>query len=189
MGFLKQLGLDFGWGPTAVYETVLESVYLITGTPWWGSILLTVLLFRGVFLPLFIRAADSAARIAAIKHLADPLHARIRIAKATQDIEEVRFATRDLQQLYGAAGIKMTAMFIPVAGQGLIGYGSFRLLRNMATLPVPGLDESGLLWFKDLTISDPYFILPMATGALLHLTFKVCNQMRRRRQYDLHFYS
>lgn len=176
-GFLKELGLDFGWGPTAVFQTILESVHLVTGTPWWGSILLTVLLLRGVFIPLFLRGADASARLAAVKHLTDPISARMKIAKMTRDIEGVNAATRDLKQLYTAANIKLSRVFIPTIGQGLLGYGSFRLLRNMAALPVPGMDESGLLWIRDLTVSDPYFILPAATGIFLHWMFRVCKSI------------
>lgn len=176
-GFLKQLGLDFGWGPTAVFETILESVHLVAGTPWWGSILLTVLLLRGVFFPLFVRGADASARLAAIKHLTDPLNAMMKIARVTRDVQAVNNITSELKGLYRAADIKLSRMFIPTIGQGLLGYGSFRLLRNMSSLPVPGLDESGLLWVKDLTVADPYFILPAATGICLHLMFKVCKSI------------
>ena len=133
-----------------------------------------MLLLRGVFFPLFVRGADASARLAAIKHLTDPLNAQMRIARVARDLEAVNAVTRELKQLYQAADIKMSRMFIPTIGQGLLSYGSFRLLRNMASLPVPGMDESGLLWIKDLTVADPYFILPAATGICLHWMFKVC---------------
>lgn len=96
------------------------------------------------------------------------------IAKATRDVEAVRLATKELYDLYKVANIKMRTLFIAPVGQALLGYGSFRLLRNMANLPVPGMDESGFLWLQDLTISDPYLILPMSTAIMLHWTFKVC---------------
>ena len=187
-GFLKQLGLDFGWGPTAVYETILESVHLATGTPWWGSIMLTALLLRVAFLPLVIRAADTAARVATLKPLTEPINERMKEAKATRDMEALNVATQELRQLYQRGNIKIIRMFFPALGQGLIGYGSFRLLRNMASLPVPGLDEGGLLWLNDLTVGDPFFVLPMITGLGIHLTFKVCNSIWRHHHYDLHLY-
>jgi hypothetical protein len=38
----------------------------------------------------------------------------------------------------------------------------------MCDLPVESLQTSGILWFKDLTLADPYFLLPLlATGSML----------------------
>jgi hypothetical protein len=38
----------------------------------------------------------------------------------------------------------------------------------MCKLPMESLQTSGILWFKDLTLADPYFLLPLlATGSIL----------------------
>lgn len=43
----------------------------------------------------------------------------------------------------------------------------FIALRKMAYLPVPSLQTGGALWFTDLTLADPYYILPLAvTGTM-----------------------
>lgn len=173
LGFLKQLGLDFGWGPTAIMQTVLESVYLTTGVPWWGSIILTALLLRVVSFPLVVRAADTSARMATITPLMAPIKKKMEDAKVTRDVEALQRATAEIRQLYKMGDIKILTMALPMILQAPLGFGSFRLLRNMALLPVPGLDEGGLLWISDLTLSDPYFILPIAMGLGLHWTFKV----------------
>lgn len=166
-------------------ETVLESVHLAAGTPWWGSILLTSLLLRVVFLQPVIRASDTSARLATLTPLTDPIRQRMNAAKATQDTEAVKLGALELRQLYKAADIKFSRVILPFVLQGPLGFGSFRLLRNMGTLPVPGLDEGGLLWLKDLTVCDPYFLLPMITGIGLHWTFKVCKWIWRCNHYDL----
>lgn len=36
------------------------------------------------------------------------------------------------------------------------------------TTTSPGLDVEGVLWFVNLAVVDPYYILPLATG-ILHL--------------------
>lgn len=53
------------------------------------------------------------------------------------------------------------------------GFGTFILLRGMANLPVPGLEHGGLLWFHNLTVPDPFLILPLATSAVLHWVLRV----------------
>jgi YidC/Oxa1 family membrane protein insertase len=89
-------------------------------------------------------------------------------------MEALRLASADMKQLYKAADIKISRLFLPLLVQGPLGFGTWRLLNGMAALPVPGMDEGGLLWVKDLTVSDPYLILPMVTGLAFFWTFKVC---------------
>jgi len=43
----------------------------------------------------------------------------------------------------------------------------------MATLPVESLKTGGFLWITDLTVPDPYFILPAITAATLLVTLEV----------------
>ena len=81
-------------------------------------------------------------------------------------------ATQDLRALYRQADIQLWKLAVPLI-QVPIGYGTFRLLKGMAALPVPGLEDGGLLWIKDLTISDPYMILPATTAIAIYYTFKV----------------
>jgi len=49
----------------------------------------------------------------------------------------------------------------------------FFALRGMAELPVESMKNGGLSWFTDLTIADPYFLLPMLTSASLLVHIKV----------------
>lgn len=43
----------------------------------------------------------------------------------------------------------------------------------MANLPVDSLKTGGLYWFTDLTLADPYYILPMITSLTLLATLEV----------------
>jgi len=45
-------------------------------------------------------------------------------------------------------------------------------MKAMAALPVPGLDQGGFLWLMDLTIPDPYYVLPVLTSVTMFYTFK-----------------
>lgn len=172
IGYLKEIGLDFGWGPTAFIEYLLEHVHIYTATPWWASIVLTALIVRLVLLKAYISAADVSARMSTITDLQKPIKARMDAAKATRDREAVVRATEEIRALHREAGIQLWKLGVPLL-QIPIGYGTFRLLRRMSDLPVPGLEDGGFLWMKDLTMSDPYMIMPAITGAFLYYTFKV----------------
>ncbi len=172
IGYLKDLGLDYGWGPTAFVETLLEHVHVWTGTPWWASIVLTAVFVRLVMFKAYVNASDTSARLAIITPLVKPIQARISAAKAARDRQAMLAATAEIQDTYRSAGVQLWRLAVPML-QIPLGFGTFRLMRGMADLPVPGLDTQGLLWLQDLTLSDPLFILPIVTAGAFHYTFKV----------------
>ena len=172
IGYLKELGLDYGWGPTAFVQTLLEHVHVYTGTPWWGSILLTALFVRLALLRSYITASDTSARMVLINPDIKPIKDRLDAARHVKDVDEMRRLAEELRALYRSADVHIWKVFVPLL-QIPLGFGTFRLLRGMSDLPVPGLENGGLLWLQDLTLSDPYFILPVVTGLAFHVTFKV----------------
>lgn len=46
-------------------------------------------------------------------------------------------------------------------------------LEKLATTPLPQLKEGGFGWVTDLTMSDPYYILPTTSMVLTNLVFRV----------------
>ena len=167
------MGLDYGWGPTALVETFLEHVHIYSGTPWWASIALTVIAIRLSIFKLYINAQDSSARQTAVRSLITPLDKRQRIAMAASDQQEIRAIQEERKTLYKKYGIKISSLIWPLVVQVPIGFGTFRLMRGMAALPVPDFDQGGFLWLSDLTSADPLYILPLVTAATYFWTFKV----------------
>lgn len=49
----------------------------------------------------------------------------------------------------------------------------FFALKKMANLPVESLKEGGFLWLKDLTIYDPYYIMPVVTSLTMFITIEL----------------
>jgi YidC/Oxa1 family membrane protein insertase len=173
IGYLKNLGLDYGWGPTALVEWTLEHIHIFAGTPWWISIALTAVLVRAVLFKPYINAAENGTKLATIMPIIKPLQAKMSEASREGRPEEVWKLRRELQLINKRAGISMYKTFIPFL-QVFTGYGTFVLLRAMAKLPVPGLETGGILWFTNLTIPDPMFIFPFATSLVLHWVLRVC---------------
>ena len=69
-------------------------------------------------------------------------------------------------------GFKQWKVFVPML-QLPIAIGVFRLFRDMSALPVPSMETGGVLWFTDLTVSDPYFFLPIVGGLIFYRVLKV----------------
>ncbi|KAL8914560.1 MAG: hypothetical protein Q9172_007061, partial [Xanthocarpia lactea] len=172
IGFLKELGLDFGWGPTALVEYVLEHIHVYAGTPWWASIVLSLLAIRIAIFKTYVGGADTSARLMAIKPHIDEIRERVNQARVQQDMPEMMRRSQEMRDIYAATGIKIWKSFLPFVAVPL-GYGMFRLTRNLAELPVPGLENGGFLWFTDLTLCDPSYLLPIGTGYFTFLVFKL----------------
>ncbi|KAL2845956.1 60Kd inner membrane protein-domain-containing protein [Aspergillus pseudodeflectus] len=172
IGYLKDLGLDFGWGPTSVMQFVVEHLHIWGGLPWIGSIIATGVLVRFAMLPLFYRAIDQGTKTGNIRHITGPIRAEmVRNLQEGKQAEGVRLRA-ELAKINKEHGIQTSAMFMPLFVQVFFGYGMFRLIRNMASLPVPGLAMEQFAWITDLTAHDPFFILPVVAATLQYLTIK-----------------
>jgi YidC/Oxa1 family membrane protein insertase len=172
IGYLKSLGLDFGWGVTSSMEWVLEHVHILAGTPWWVSISLTAVLVRAVLFRAYVDASENSTRVATIQPITKPITAKMTAALRAGDNDAVMKFRQELQLINKRAGIKTWKMVIPLI-QAVAGFGTFRLLNAMGKLPVPGLETGGALWFYNLSIPDPYMLLPLGTASLLHLLLRV----------------
>ncbi|KAK1574637.1 60Kd inner membrane protein-domain-containing protein [Colletotrichum navitas] len=163
IGFLKTLGLDFGWGPSSVMQWVFEHIHVYSGLPWWASIAATGILLRLVMFKPLLRAQDTSARMQKLHQ--DPKYEEVRKglqeAMSRGDSAAMTELRRDLSVMNKNAGVN------PLNGLwGLLqipfGYGMFRVLNGAAAIPVPGMETGGFLWFSDLTVADPLFLLPIA---------------------------
>lgn len=177
VGYLSNLGLDYGWGFTTTCQWVLEQLHFTAGMPWWAAIVGTAVAIRiGMVYPALIAQHES---IKARAMREDPLYKetqeKFMVAMAMggkvspQEIMELRMQTSLLRE---QAGVKTWKMFLPMVQFPFV-ICSMKLFRAMAALPVPGLDSAGVLCFLDLTVPDPLFILPSIGSAMLILTLRV----------------
>ena len=124
----------------------------------------------------YIGASDTSARLAVLTNHMEPIKKRLQAAKDLKDQQAMTAAQLEIRGTYRAAGVKLWKIAVPMI-QIPLGYGTFRLMRGMAALPVPGLEDGGFLWIKDLTLADPLFVLPVLTSAAFYYTFKVCKPL------------
>ncbi|KAL6154631.1 hypothetical protein ACJBU6_06264 [Exserohilum turcicum] len=171
-GQLKELGLDYGWGMTSLFENCIETIYLQSGWGWAGSIMAAGVVVRCATFFLQALSSDKMAAMSALAPITKPLQEKMEAAIARGDKQQVdlyRMQQAEVMRPY-VGGIASMGGFMVM--QGWIGFSAFRFLRAMGELPVPGMEHDGFLWFTDLTTRDPYFILPVATSAIMYTVFK-----------------
>ncbi|RYP51607.1 hypothetical protein DL768_003114 [Monosporascus sp. mg162] len=174
IGYLKELGLEFGPGPTAACEWLLEHIYVYTGLPWWGALTAAAVLWRVILFVPTLRASKSSA-------LTQEMQKSPEYLQAFEEFKLAAYRTRDNMAMMKARA-RMTALrkqagvnfwWIPVPLLTVpFSFGMFRLVRGMASIPVPSMETGGFAWFTDLTIHDPYYVLPIANVLLGTLIFK-----------------
>ncbi|KAF1847971.1 mitochondrial export translocase Oxa1 [Cucurbitaria berberidis CBS 394.84] len=171
-GHLKELGLDYGYGMTTVFERTIESIYLSSGWGWAGSIMAAGVVVRCATFFFQALSSDKMAAMASLKPVTQPLQEKMEAAIAKgdkQQAELLRLQQQEIMKPHVGGFLSMGGFMIV---QGWIGFSAFRFLRAMGELPVPGMNQDGFLWFSDLTVRDPYFILPAATTAIMYTVFK-----------------
>ena len=174
IGYLKEVcGIDFGWGPSSVMETVIEQIHITGGFSWAVSIALMAAVTRTVIFLASLSASDASARSRVAQPLMAPIQARLKEASQARDRILMAVAQAELKALRKEYGIKYTRIFASVAVTIPLTFGSFRVLRNMAELPVPAFETEKWLWTQDLTLGDPYYILPVFNAVTSYFIIKV----------------
>lgn len=173
IGYLSEIGINYGYGITSSLQYVIEHIHVSAGLPWWGSVAATAVILRIALLPLFLKSSDIMARSQALNPVLQPITNRMKAAQKAGDQVAMMSAWNELGAARKRAGISISGQFTPILAQGIIAYCGFRLVRAMATLPVPALKTEGPLWLQDLTLSDPYLILPIAMAGTIHLLVRM----------------
>jgi YidC/Oxa1 family membrane protein insertase len=151
---------------------VMEHIHIYSGTPWWATIAITALAVRLVFFKPFVNAGENNTRMQAIGPVMKPLAEKMQEASKARDVQAVMRYRTEMSMLRKRAGVGIVTGFIPML-QFIPQMGTFFLLREMSNIPVPALRTEGILWFQDLSVADPYFVLPVAAAGILHLVLRV----------------
>lgn len=176
LGYLANLGIDYGTGPTSVCQWVVEHLHITMGLPWWGSIVGAAVVFRLIMVYPALLAQHQSFKSQELRK--DPIynahHEKFMasIASSSRNPAEFMQVRMQLKYMEQQHGLKKYAMFLPML-QIPFAFGMFKLTRAMGTLPVPGLETAGTLWFTDLTVADPLYMLPCVGAFLMYLSVKV----------------
>ncbi|RUS23664.1 60Kd inner membrane protein-domain-containing protein [Jimgerdemannia flammicorona] len=172
IGDLNAMGLVH-WTPVGALESFLEAVHVATGLPWWGSIVATTVIIRIAMVPLLIKVQRNNARLANINPEVQSLMAGMNEAKEKQDAAAMQQLATDFNRLFKSNECHPTKSLLFPIVQMPVMISFFMALRAMSELPVPQFKEGGLLWITDLTMKDPYYILPVVSCLSVLTIFEV----------------
>ncbi len=148
-----------------VLGVVLLYFHNALGAPWWLSIALLTVVIRTLLFPLTVKQVKSMRAMQDLKPEMDRIRAQYRDNRQKQQEETMK--------LYQERKVNPLGGCLPILVQMPIFIGIFYVIRQFGgyslggrTVPpeYPSFREGGILWFQNLSIADPYYILPVVSA-------------------------
>jgi len=167
LGDLKLLGLDHSiLNPAGYIRDLMTFAHVETGLPWWATIMLVTIFLRAAIFPLVVRVQKNNVRMQAIQPQSKALMDGLKDANTAGDKAKAQAYGHELTKLWRDNDCNpWKSMVLPLVQMPLF-MSFFFAIRKMAYLPVPQLKEGGIGWVTDLTMPDPFYILPITSMAL-----------------------
>ncbi|XP_033753975.1 mitochondrial inner membrane protein OXA1L-like [Pecten maximus] len=169
---LASMGLGSYW-PPGLYQQGLEYLHVGIGLPWWEAIVLSTVIVRVLSFPLLVMSQRFITNSLNHKPEMDRIQAKLSEAKINGNVQEYAIRQMEMKKFMRKTNSNpLKTMMYPMM-QMPIFLSVFIGLRKMAYYPVESMSTGGVFWFSDLTVSDPYFILPVITSATLLLSIEL----------------
>jgi YidC/Oxa1 family membrane protein insertase len=153
----------------AVAEVMLAMVkYFYRLVPNWGlAIILMTVVIKIILFPLTYSSTKSMAKMAEIQPKLKAIRAKYK--KAKTDLEQRKQMNEEMMKLYKEHGINPAGGCLPLLIQLPIFWGVFRML----VVSVELRHSPFILWIKDLSVRDPYYVTPILMGATQFISQKM----------------
>ncbi|OCF35218.1 preprotein translocase subunit YidC [Kwoniella heveanensis CBS 569] len=170
---LKLMGMEHGFFSISGWFTdAIVALHTTTGLPWWATIASITVAIRFALSPILISTQKHNVRLAAVNPQIQAFMERAKEAQAKQDVHAQTVVGQAMRQLMKDHNVNpLRALLLP-AIQLPVFFTFFTVVRGLANLPLPQLKEGGFGWVTDLTVADPYYILPLTSLVFTNLVFK-----------------
>lgn len=162
-----------GWTPVGMIQQSLEFLHVSMDLPWWAAISIATVCIRTMIFPLVLVAQRNAAKMNNNLPQLQVLQMKMSEARNSgNQLEAARLGQEMVIFMKEKDISPMKNVVVPLA-QAPIFISMFMGLRGMANLPVESMQVGGLAWFTDLTVSDPYYLLPIVTSLTMMATIEL----------------
>lgn len=164
---------DYGLGgylfPTQWLQNLMEMLHIDVGLPWVPTIISTCLILRAMQAPFYVKMQRHNIRMH--NHLPQQVKIQTELNNCKSVYEKQR-KQQELMEFIYKNNINPLSMFTSMIPSTIIFSSFFISMRKMATVQYPSLVTGGELWFTDLSVYDPYYILPAATALSLSMLLR-----------------
>jgi YidC/Oxa1 family membrane protein insertase len=142
---------------TNILGSGLEFFYSF-GAPWWLSIVILTVIVRSLLFPLTIKQVKSMRAMQDLKPEMDRLRAKYKDNRQKQQEE--------LMKLYQERQVNPLGGCFPLLVQLPVFIAMFYVIRSFGDTH-ESFTTGGILWFQDLSVMDPYYILPILSAVTM----------------------
>jgi YidC/Oxa1 family membrane protein insertase len=136
------------------------------GAPWWLSIVMLTIVVRTFLFPLTIRQVKSMRKMQELKPAMDELR--------KEHKDDPQKLQQEMMKLYTERGANPLGGCLPIVVQLPIFLVLYYTIREFDKLE--SFRTGGLLWFQDLTVYDPFYILPVLYIATMMISSEIAMQ-------------
>ncbi|CAF1360777.1 unnamed protein product [Adineta steineri] len=170
---LSTLGLGQWYLPTGWVQQSLDLIHANLGLPWWATIMIGTLILRTATIPIAIYNQRSAGQMQLHMPKLQELQAKLQEARIRNDQLAIMRAGGDLMEFMKYSDVKPWKAMLGPFMQMPFFISFFLGIRALANYPLESMMFGGMLWFPDLTVPDPYYILPVFTACTMFLTMEL----------------
>lgn len=171
-GDFAELGLT-GWSPAGIIRWSFEILQVSSGMPWFYTIIAGTLLWRVIILPANLMSLRNSSRLLPYTEQLQAVTAEFKQINPGDRLAMQRISLKR-QKVYEQAGVRALPSIIMPFVQIPVTLGLFLAVRKMTLLPVEQLKQSGVSFLPDLTMADPYYILPILSTVAINIQMSVC---------------
>lgn len=140
----------------------LKYVHDFTGLEYGWSIVLLTCAIRVALFPFIIKTQQTASRMAHMQPELQLLRKRFDALGAASYQDQLQFS-KNARALYKKYQVNpLFSVLTPIVQLPII-IGMFMGLKKVASIYPEELARGGMLWFPDLTVTDPLYILPVTS--------------------------
>ena len=119
--------------------------------------------FRVILLPFSIKATKQGQKMQEIQPELNKLVERARLSQSMGLASDAMKVREEMMDIYKQAGVSPMGPMLGSLIQLTVIMSCFFGIRKLCET-VPAVAEGGCLWFPNLAIPDPYFVLPVTAG-------------------------
>ena len=130
-------------------------------------------MIRTMVLPFVIKAQKNVTRLNNNMPQMQVLQEKMSDARRRGDMYDSAVLGQEMQKFMKEKNINPFKNIVPIMFQLPFFMSMFLGLRGMANLPLESMMSGGLYWFKDMTVPDPFYVLPALVSATLFLQIRI----------------
>lgn len=161
-----------GWSPSGILQHLLDTTQYLTHLPWWATIILVTCLIRLSVAPLLVYVQGNSIRLSNIQPQMQNMLKDLEYAKATGNQQEMQRAAVQVRKLLADNNCSPFRSLLLPAVQMPIFLSFYFALDGMAKAKLPALVTGGFGWVPDLTVADPYYVLPITSAFMTLLVLE-----------------